>query len=91
MASGPFYILLMSEGLTKSDGHNGYQALLSSSPTAIRTKSVIDDKQQETRERVEMDFSITALLIEMNFSEYNIMKWVEMDFSMTTQEPVELV
>jgi len=91
MASGPFYILLMSEGLTKRDGHNRYKALLSSSPTAIRIKSVIDDKQQETRERVEMDFSITALLIEMNFSKYNIMKWVEMDFSMTMQEPVELV
>jgi hypothetical protein len=38
-----------------------------------------------------MDFSITAQILEMDFSEYKAKKRVEMDFSMTTQEPVERV
>jgi len=38
----------------------------------------------------EMDFS-TAQIPEMDFSEYKTKKRVEMDFSMTTQEPVERV
>jgi len=60
-------------------------------PTAIQTKPVINDKDQQTRQWVEMDFSITALIPEMDFSEYKTKKRVEMDFSMTTQEPVEQV
>jgi hypothetical protein len=60
-------------------------------PTAIQTKSVINDKDQQTREWVEMDFSITAQIPEMDFSEYKTNKQEEMDFSMTTQEPVERV
>ena len=38
-----------------------------------------------------MDFSMTAQIPEMDFSEYKTKKRVEMDFSMTTQEPVERV
>jgi len=38
-----------------------------------------------------MVFSITAQISEMDFSEYKTNKRVEMDFSMTTQEPVEQV
>ena len=41
-------------------------------------------------EPVEMDFS-TAQIPEIDFSEFKIKKRVEMDFSMTTQEPVERV
>jgi len=37
-------------------------------PTAIQTKPVIKDKDQQTREWVEMDFSITAQIPEMDFS-----------------------
>jgi len=43
------------------------------------------------KKRVEMDFSVTAHIPEMDFAEYNTKKRVEMDFSMTTQEPVERV
>ena len=60
-------------------------------PTAIQTKPVVNDKEQQTRELVEMVFSITAQISEMDISEYNTKKRVEMDFSMTTQEPVERV
>jgi hypothetical protein len=71
-------------------------------PTAIQTKPVINDKDQQTRQWVEMDFSITAQIsemdfsitaqiLEMDFSVYKTKKRVEMDFSMTTQEPVERV
>jgi len=60
-------------------------------PTAIQIKPVINDKDQQTRKWVEMDFSITAQTSEMDFSEYKTKKRVEMDFSMTTQEPVERV
>jgi len=42
-------------------------------------------------EPVEMDFSITAQIPEMDFSQYKTKKQVEMDFSITTQEPVERV
>jgi len=68
-----------------------YQVPTPSPPTAIQTKPVINDKNQQTREWVEMDFSITAQISEMDFSEHKTKKWVEMDFSMTTQEPVERV
>ena len=60
-------------------------------PTAIQTKPVINDKDQQARELVEIVFSITAQTSEMDFSEYKTKKRVEMDFSMTTQEPVEQV
>jgi hypothetical protein len=38
-----------------------------------------------------MVFSITAQIAEMDFSGYKTQTQVEMDFSMTTQEPVERV
>jgi len=80
------------------------QAPTPSPPTAIQTKPVINDKDQQTREWVEIDISITAQILEMDISEYKVEKQVEMDFSryktnkrvemdisMTTQEPVERV
>ncbi|KAF8538654.1 hypothetical protein BDD12DRAFT_884620 [Trichophaea hybrida] len=54
-------------------------------------KSVINDESNRPEKWVEMDFSITARIAEMDFSEYKTKKRVEMDFSMTTQEPVERV
>jgi hypothetical protein len=61
----------------------------------------MNDKEQQTMEPGEMDFSVTtqiremdfstAQIPEMDFSEYKTKKRVEMDFSMTTQEPVERV
>ena len=73
-----------------------------SPPTAIWRKPDINDKEQQTMEPVEMDFSMTAQIREMdcsisaqiteiNFSEYMTKKRVEMDYSMATQEPVERV
>jgi hypothetical protein len=68
-----------------------YQVPTPSPSTAIQTKPVINDKNQQTREWVDMGLSITAQISERDFSEYNTNKRVEMDFSMTTQEPVERV
>jgi len=72
-----------------------------SPPTAIWRKPDINDKEQQTVEPGEMDFSMTAQIREMDFStaqipemdfsEYKTKKRVEMGFSMTTQEPVERV
>jgi hypothetical protein len=66
---------------------------LSSPSTVIRTKPVINNNEQQTRERIEMVFSITTLIEEMpvDFSEVKTMKQMEVDFSMATQEPVERV
>jgi hypothetical protein len=70
-------------------------------PTAIQTKPVINDKNQQTMEPVEMDFSMTAQIREMDFStsqipqmdisEYRTMKQMEMDFSeYNTKKRVEM-
>ena len=53
----------------------------------IQTKPVINDKNQQTREWVEIDFSVTAQIPEMDFAEYKTKKRVEMDFSITAQIP----
>jgi hypothetical protein len=52
---------------------------------------VINDKDQQTRELVEIVLSITAQTSEMDCAEYKAKKRVEMDFSMTMQDPVEWV
>jgi hypothetical protein len=66
---------------------------LSSPATVIRTKPDSNNNEQQTRERIEMVFSITTLIEEMpvDFSEVKTMKQMEVDFSMATQEPVERV
>jgi hypothetical protein len=71
-------------------GHLLFRSNSQSPPTAIWRKPDINDKEQQTMEPVEMDFS-TAQIPEIDFSEYKTKKRVEMDFSMTTQEPVERV
>jgi hypothetical protein len=56
-------------------------------PTAIQTKPVINDKNQQTRHWVEMDFSITAQIPEMDFSVCKTQRRVELAFAMTKQKP----
>lgn len=74
----------------RSPGYS-YQAPTNSTPPTIQTKPVINDKEQQAREWVEMDRAQTAQVPEMDFSKYKTQKRVEMDITISMQEPVEWV